>query len=123
LGIEIETVDAEDCHDREAALAWIATNQLGRRNLDQSQKGVLALEIEKQLAAEAKKRMALGGKMKGKAILPDLQRGQARDKAAEMLGINPHYVTDATQNNKAAKAVVERFPPQEQARGILFKFE
>jgi hypothetical protein len=38
LGIEFETVDAEDCHDREAALAWIAANQLGRRNLDQSQK-------------------------------------------------------------------------------------
>ena len=41
---------------REAAIAWIVTNQLGRRNLTPSQRAALALEIEKQLAAEAKKR-------------------------------------------------------------------
>jgi hypothetical protein len=33
LGIEFETIDAEDCHDREAALAWIDATQLSRRNL------------------------------------------------------------------------------------------
>ena len=100
-----EPLTIKDCPTREAALVWIATNQLGRRNLTASQKAALALEIEKQLAAETKKRMALGGKMKGKAILSDLQRGQARDQAAKMLGINPHYITDAKKIKRDAHGV------------------
>jgi hypothetical protein len=47
---------------------------------------VLALEIEKQLAAEVKKRMSEGGRRKGVEMLPPLERGKARDKAAEMVG-------------------------------------
>lgn len=36
LWIEFETIDADDCLTREAAIAWIVANQLGRRNLTQS---------------------------------------------------------------------------------------
>ena len=38
------------------AIDWIVANQLGRRNLTQSQRAALSLDLEKQLAAEAKKR-------------------------------------------------------------------
>ena len=116
LGIEFETVEVEDCPDREAALAWIAANQLGRRNLDQSQKGALAVRLEKQLAEAAKERMALGGKMKGKAILPDLQRGQARDKAAEIVGVSLRYVQEAKQIERDAPEVLSAPPPTNQKR-------
>ena len=93
LGIGFELVEVEDCPNRGTAIAWIVANQLGRRNLTPIQKGVLTLEIEQLLAAEAKKRHRLNNA--SQAILPDSEKGQARDKAAEMLGINPHYITDS----------------------------
>jgi hypothetical protein len=49
--------------------------------------------LEKQLAAEAKKRQRLSNA--NRAIVPESEKGRARDKAAAMLGANPHYVTDA----------------------------
>jgi hypothetical protein len=49
------------------------------------------VELETQLATEAKKRMALGGKAKGKARLPYLQKGQARDKAAPLVHAGHSY--------------------------------
>ena len=61
---------------------------------------MLALEIEKQLAAEAKKRQRLNNA--NRIILSESEKGRARDKAAEMLGINPHYITDAKQIAKDA---------------------
>jgi hypothetical protein len=45
---------------REDAIARIVANQLRRRNLTPSQKAALAVEIEKQLAVEAKKRQPHG---------------------------------------------------------------
>jgi hypothetical protein len=51
--------------------------------------------------------MTLGGKEKGKAILPDLQKGQVRDKAAEMIGASPRYVQDAKQIAKDAPEILD----------------
>jgi hypothetical protein len=76
LRIEFETVDAEDCPTREAAIAWIASNQLGRRNLTPSQRAALALELEKQLAVEAKKRRGMRTDLVEKIPLSDF--GKAR---------------------------------------------
>jgi hypothetical protein len=58
----------------------------------QSQKVPLGIEREKQLAAEAKKRQATstgGSKPQLQERIPEQEKGQARDKAAEMLGANP----------------------------------
>jgi hypothetical protein len=65
------------------------------RNLTPSQRAALALELEKQLAAEAKKRLSEGGRRKGVETFPPRERSEARDKAAEMVDVNPHYVSDA----------------------------
>jgi hypothetical protein len=91
---------------REDALAWIAANQLGRRNLTPSQKAALALELEKQLAAEAKKRIRLSNASKEK--IADSDKGQARDKAAAMVGANPHYVSDAKKIEQDAPEILEQ---------------
>jgi hypothetical protein len=54
---------------RAAAIEWIAANQLGRRDLTSSQKAALALELEKQLSAEAKKQQATsGGEVTSKSV-------------------------------------------------------
>jgi hypothetical protein len=69
LGITFEPVEAEKCETRGDAIAWIIANQLGRRNLTPSPRAALALEIEKQLAAEAKKRQRLSNA--NRAIVPE----------------------------------------------------
>lgn len=120
LGIEFETVDVEDCPTREAAIAWIAANQLGRRNLTPSQKGVLALEIEKQLAAEAKKRQREAAKETnekrqgntfpkvGKSVPSEPHTPiHAEKEAARMLGVSHGYVADAKQIANDAPEVLE----------------
>jgi hypothetical protein len=56
LGIEFEAVEAENCPNREAAIAEIVANHLGRRNLEGGERSALGVALEKQLAAEAKKR-------------------------------------------------------------------
>jgi hypothetical protein len=99
LGIAFETIEVEDCPTREDAIAGIAVNQLGRRNLTPSQKAALAVEIEKQLAEAAKlRRRATQNNDAGRAVperFPEQDKGEAREKAAAMVGANPHYVTDS----------------------------
>ena len=55
----------------------------GRHNLTPSQKAALAaLEIEKQLATEAERQHLNNA---NRAILPESEKGRARDKAAKMV--------------------------------------
>jgi hypothetical protein len=86
-------------------------NQLGRRNLDQSQKGALALRLEKQLAEAAKlRRRATQNNNAGRAVVekfPPQEQGKARDLAAKMIGANPHYVTDAKKIERDAPELLD----------------
>lgn len=111
LGIAVETIAGEDCPNREAAIAWIAANQLGRRNLTPSQKTPLGRKLEKQWAAAAKKRWTATLKhnqASGPERFPDREKGDAREPAAELRGLNPHYGTDA---KPIAKEVFLRLNP------------
>jgi hypothetical protein len=85
---------------REAAIAWIVANQIGRRNLTPSQRTPVGVELEKQLAVEAKKRRGMRTDLVEQ--VPPSDFGKARDKAAKMLGINPHYITDAKKIEREA---------------------
>jgi hypothetical protein len=76
----------------ETAIQWIVANQLGRRNLTPSQKAALALELEKQLAAEAKKKEATRKMTLEKIPKSALPVVHAAEQAAQMVGANPHYV-------------------------------
>jgi hypothetical protein len=45
--------------------------------------------------AQAKSRMIVGGKVKGKENFPDpIDRGQSRDKAGERMGVSGRSVSD-----------------------------
>jgi hypothetical protein len=72
----------------------------------------VSLELEKQLAAEVKKRrLATQNNNAGRAVqerIPEQGKGQARDKAAKMLGANPHYVTDAQKIEHNAPELLEQ---------------
>jgi hypothetical protein len=77
-----------------------------RRNLTQSQKAALALELGKQLAVEAKKRQRLSNA--NRAILPESEKGRARNKAAEIVGASPRYVQDAKQIAQDAPEILNQ---------------
>jgi hypothetical protein len=88
-----------------AAIEGIAVNQLGRRHLTPSQKGPLGEELEKQLAIEAKKRQRLNNANREK--IPYSEKGKASERAAEMLGINPHYITDTKTIEQHAPEILD----------------
>jgi hypothetical protein len=66
-------------------------------HLTQSQKAAVATESLPLFEAEAKERARIAPKnaRDGKEIIPDQDKGQARDKAAAAVGVNPRYVSDA----------------------------
>jgi hypothetical protein len=71
----------------------------------------LALEIEKQLAAEAGKHRAATLKQNQATdgiILSEREKGRARDKAAEMTGASPAYVQQAKQIEQDAPEIFEQ---------------
>jgi hypothetical protein len=70
---------------------------------------VAALEIEKQLAAEAKKRRAATLKQNQSTVqekFPEREQGQARDLVAKMMGANPAYVQQAKQIERDAPEIL-----------------
>lgn len=109
--ISYETVEAEDVDDRDGAKAWIIRNQIGRRNLTESQRAMLATALEGIFAKQAGQRQAEGRKAGGharqgdssfKANLPESR--QARDDAAAEMNVSPRLV-------QAAKKVTQSGSP------------
>ena len=67
--------------DKDSAMAWIAINQLARRNLTMFQKCEMVLLLKEQLAAEAKKRMYAGVRASG-------EKGDVRNLLANLAGVS-----------------------------------
>lgn len=95
----------------QAPAAFVIGQNIQRRDLTASQKAMLALVLMPELEAEATARMAQGGgdKRSGKAILPDPIENprQARDDAAQAVGVSPRYVQDAKAVQEAAPELAE----------------
>ncbi len=67
-----------------------------RRNLTSSQRAAYAVEILPELEAEAAaRRRATQNNKADQELIPEQDKGQARDKAAALVGTNSHYVSDA----------------------------
>lgn len=77
---------------------FVISLNLLRRHLTQGQKAALAVDILPALAEEAQKRLATstgGSSPRPRAKIPEAEKGRARDKAAEVVGVSPRYVADA----------------------------
>ena len=100
----------------DSPVAFIIGANLARRHLEKGQKVALGLEIEPHFAAEAKKRMAAGGKLEvrqGKEKVPYPEKGQSRDQAAAAVGISGKLLSQA----KAIRAAdPERFEKVKQGK-------
>lgn len=82
-----------------------------RRHLTIDQKRAIAVDLEVHLADEAKTRQGHGQTAPGKSLkaqTPEASKGQARDKAAQMLRIGGRGVSDAKAIKKKSPETFER---------------
>lgn len=86
-------------------LQYVLAN-VRHRHMTAGQKAIMALDIERYEAEEARKRQ--GTRSDIQEIIPESQKGQARDKAAAQVGVNPHYVSDAKRLQSEAPDLLEK---------------
>lgn len=89
IGIPFETKEIA-ISDRTEAKIWIIKNQRGRRNLDESQRAMLAVALEALYAEEAKNRQGTRTDL-GKN-LDKSEVGRSAEKAAKDMGVSRQTV-------------------------------
>jgi ParB-like chromosome segregation protein Spo0J len=95
----------KDSKEREEALLWIVTNQLGRRNLSPYQRGKLVMRFEPVLRAQAQsrrgKRTDLGDMVQNSAPCLSIG-GKTRAKLAELAGVSHDTIKKVKKLMEAA---------------------
>ena len=101
---------------RGSLLEFVMSLNMHRRHLTASQKAVVSLSVEKIQAEEARERQRLAGVLYGenhKKEVPQLiaepleNKGEARDKTAEIIGVNRQYISDAKRIQAQAPELLE----------------
>lgn len=93
----------EDFDGHGSPTEYALSVNLKRRDLSAGQKASIAEKAEPLFAAEARERM-LRGKKDPTERIPE---GEAREKAAATVGVNPHYVTDIKRIKKESAEVYQ----------------
>lgn len=99
-------IQEREFDSRDAVILWMIRNQLGRRNLNSYQRGVLALKFEPMLAEAAKKKMLAGVKLDPPQN--SAEGRETRNKLAEIAGVShdtiskvKKLVADADEETKS----------------------
>lgn len=87
-------------------LAFVISLNLNRRHLTSSQKAVVALEVEKRLAQEARRQQGRRSDLLQKAA-KSVRPLHAAQEAGRLVGTNRHYVISAKQISKRAPELLE----------------
>jgi ParB-like chromosome segregation protein Spo0J len=92
LKLPFETVEYEFA-DRTGAEIWMIKNQRGRRNLNESQRSMLAVALEALYGEQAKNRQGTRTDLGQK--LDQSEKGRSAEKAANEMGISHQTVNSA----------------------------
>lgn len=87
--------------------AFVISLNSKRRDLTPSQRAMVALAFEARAAEAAKRRMLTGKAPDPTETIPQ-GKGEARVEAGALVGVNPHYVTDAKTVMQKAPELAER---------------
>lgn len=101
LGLRPPIREYTGADDTASLVAFVLSLNLKRRHLTSSQRAVLALEVEKMLAVEAKERQGTRNDIVQK--FEQSAAGRASEQAAAITGTNRQYVSDA-------KKIAEKAP-------------
>ncbi len=96
VGVELRTIDVETSEP----IAYVVSANLHRRQLTLAQRAMVAARARELYAKQAKDRQRLSegrGVKKGPVNLPDLNQGDARDKAGKATGVSGRTVDYATR--------------------------
>ena len=98
-GVEPRVVE----FDGSDPVAYVIAANLERRHLSPSQQAALAVRLIPLLAVQARERQVSGLRQGARVPVPEKipergeAAGEARAVAARMVGVNPHYVSDAVR--------------------------
>lgn len=101
-------------YEGNSPVTFVISANIKRRQLDASQRACVAVELEPMFAVEAKKRALIGNAKGGKntkseVILPQTKRAdQARDQAAEVVGVSPSMLSLAKAIKVSDPAMFDR---------------
>ena len=112
LGLEPITREYEGSTDTVSLVNFTISLNLNRRHLTKSQLATLAVEIEKVLAEAARERQRLAGEQFGRGkvnqkIDEPISQPQAAEQAAQIVGTNRQYVSDAKKIAQLAPDLFE----------------
>lgn len=82
----------------ESPAAFVWSKNYARRHLTISQRSMAAIKMQTMTAKESKERMVRGGTLavrQGVEIIPQAEKGRTRDKIAEIVDVNPRYISEA----------------------------
>lgn len=92
-------------------VAFVWSLNATRRHLTQSQKAVVALAVLPMLEEEARERklatLKQGDAAPVPAQMPERESGESREKAAELVGVSPRYVSEAKRIEKEAPELLD----------------
>lgn len=97
-------------------VALVVSLNLKRRHLTSSQRAAISLDVLPMLEEEAKERQGAQSHFAHvKEEIPEDEKGQARDQAADLFQTNPRYVQDAKRLQEQAPDLLDRVRSGEQS--------
>lgn len=91
----------EEWDGRGSLVGFVVSLNLQRRHLTSSQKAAIGVEVEAQIAVEAKENQRMGSERIQNPI-------HAAEQAAKIVGTNAHYVADAKRFQRDSPALFEQ---------------